>query len=38
MSPYRAVLAHEISAAWLRNVFGGFLGAVILLLMLILVP
>ena len=33
-----ACLAHEISAAWLRNAFAGLLGAWVLLLLLVLVP
>jgi hypothetical protein len=38
MSVRSAVLVHEISTAWLRSAFAGFLAAVVLVLLLILVP
>jgi len=37
MSVHPAILVHEISAAWLRNAFAGFLAALVLVLLLILV-
>jgi len=38
MSVRSAALAHELSMAWLRNAFAGFLAASVLVLLLILVP
>ncbi len=37
MSVHSAILVHEISTAWLRNAFAGFLAALVLVLLLILV-
>jgi hypothetical protein len=38
MSVRSAALVHELSMAWLRNAFAGFLAASVLVLLLILVP
>ena len=38
MSVRSAALVHEISTAWLRNAFAGFLAALVVVLFLILVP
>jgi len=38
MSVRSVALVHEISAAWLRNVFAGCLAALVLVLLLILIP
>jgi hypothetical protein len=38
MSAHSTVLVQDISAAWLRNAFGGSLAACVLILLLILLP